>query len=206
MCRPMVIRGNEAATSYNLTEIFQLRMQGTPKEDWDRLNKCWGYIDCGDCHRSEGHCGWCPLSSTCLPLPLDPLSRMFPLLSPMRVKGICAFGSERFELRTGGLGCQVSTITFLTSIITIFCTLFGVFVMYGLLRLYTWVRLGTTRGGYVVYGDGTEGIWVRKNKSWGEWWKRVSGKAKASDTDIIEDSRPFRRDERQPLLNGQENN
>ena len=116
-------------------------------------------------------------SSTCLPLPIDPLSRAFPLLSPIRYKFICATGPERFELRTGGLGCQVSTITFLTSIITIICTLFGVLVLYCL--FYVTDKMGfvskARKGGWVVYGDGREDVWVRKSESWGRLWRRWAG-------------------------------
>lgn len=43
----------------NVTELIHERFQGSPKEDWERLALCWGYSDCGDCHRSEGFCGWC---------------------------------------------------------------------------------------------------------------------------------------------------
>lgn len=122
-------------------------------------------------------------SSTCLPLPIDPLSRAFPLLSPIRYKFICATGPERFELRTSGLGCQVSTITFLTSIVTIVCTLFGVLVLY--LIFYAAERIGFTlqarKSGYVLYADGREGIWVRKGEGWGRWWRRVIGRPREDE-------------------------
>ena len=48
---------------YNATEVFE-RYQDAPKEDRDRLKICWGFADCGDCHRSEGHCGWCGIVCT----------------------------------------------------------------------------------------------------------------------------------------------
>ncbi|KAF1967457.1 hypothetical protein BU23DRAFT_602877 [Bimuria novae-zelandiae CBS 107.79] len=168
---------------FNVTEILQQRWEDSPKDNRERLELCWGYNDCGDCHRSKGHCGWCAISSTCLPLPLDPWSRAFPLLSPMRHKFICATGPERFELRTSGLGCQVSTITFLTSIVTIFCTLFGVLVLYFL--FYAGDRIGfalkTRKGGWVVYGDGREGVWVRKSASWGRWWRMLTGRLRENE-------------------------
>lgn len=118
---------------------------------------------------------------------MDPLSHAFPLLSPMRYKFICATGPERFELRTSGLGCQVSTITFLTSIVTIFCTLFGVLVLYFV--FYASHKIGSVlkgRGnGWVVYGNGNEGVWVRRGKSWGEWWGRVTGRLSLDETSGI---------------------
>ncbi|EUC34931.1 hypothetical protein COCCADRAFT_92176 [Bipolaris zeicola 26-R-13] len=193
----------------NTTELFHQRLQKSPKEDWDRLKRCWGYMDCGDCHRSTGHCGWCAISSTCLPLPLDDaFSRTFPLLSPIRHHDICALGSERFELRTGGLGCQVSTITFLTSLVTIFCTLFGVLVLYGVSKCVGWVVWGTRArsGGYVVYEDGRGGVWVREG--WGRWWRRVGGMQREEEVEVVDEGtgrRGFiwwneRGGERRPLL------
>lgn len=47
--------------SKNVTELIHQRLQSSPKDDWGRLLECWGYDDCGDCHRSEGHCGWCAI-------------------------------------------------------------------------------------------------------------------------------------------------
>ncbi|KAF2685443.1 hypothetical protein K458DRAFT_417497 [Lentithecium fluviatile CBS 122367] len=168
---------------FNVSDILQQRWENSPKDDRKRLELCWGYNDCGDCHRSEGFCGWCALSQTCLPLPRDPLSRAFPLLSPMRYKFICATGPERFELRTSGLGCQVSTITFLTSIVTIFCTIFGVVVLYGLAKLIAGIMfsLRARKGGWVVYGDGREGVWVRRSEDWGRWWRRLTGKPREDE-------------------------
>lgn len=109
---------------------------------------------------------------------MDTFSRTFPLLSPTRHKFICAMGPERFELRTSGLGCQVSTITFLTSIVTIFCTLFGVLVLYGLVKVIKWIAFasGARKGGWTVFGDGSEEVWARKSESWGRWWQRMRGK------------------------------
>jgi hypothetical protein len=95
----------------------------------------------------------------------------------MRHKLICATGPERFELRTSGLGCQVSTITFLTSIVTIFCTLLGVLVLYGVVKALKGIIFATKarKGGWVVHGDGSEEPWVRKSESWGRWWRRMTG-------------------------------
>ncbi|KAJ4993473.1 hypothetical protein SVAN01_01021 [Stagonosporopsis vannaccii] len=176
------------ASSFNVTSILYERYQDAPKDDWDRLFKCWGISDCGDCHRSNGSCGWCPISSTCLPLPTDRLSRAFPLLTPVRYKGICAFGSERFELRTGGLGCQVSTITFLTAIVTIFATIFGLLFIYGLVIVSKWLYLivSGSNNGWVQYADGTGEIWVRR-ESWGRWWRRITGQQKECEVEEVDE-------------------
>ncbi|KAF1962553.1 hypothetical protein CC80DRAFT_512696 [Byssothecium circinans] len=172
----------------NVTAILQQRWEHSPDDDKKRLELCWGYSDCGDCHRSDGFCGWCALSQTCLPLPTDPLSRSFPLLSPIRYKFICATGPERFELRTGGLGCQVSTITFLTSIITIFCTLVGVLVLYGLIKAIRGIIFASKarNGGWIVYGDGSEAVWTRKSESWGHWWRRMTGQSRDDEVQEID--------------------
>ncbi|KAF2269321.1 hypothetical protein CC78DRAFT_277514 [Lojkania enalia] len=184
---PLISYSGPNTSLYNVSALLQQKWEDSPKDDRKRLELCWGYNDCGDCHRSIGNCGWCAISSTCLPLPLDPLSRAFPLLSPIRYKFICAMGPERFELRTSGLGCQVSTITFLTSIVTIFCTLFGVLVLYGLVKLIKITTFATKarKGGWILYADGSGEVWVRK-ETWGRWWRRVRGKPR-EDAEVIID-------------------
>jgi hypothetical protein len=109
----------------------------------------------------------------------------------MRYKFICAQGPERFELRTAGLGCQVSTITFLTSIVTIFSTLFGVLVLYLLVKCAKWVGLGTraSKGGYVVQPNDEqwkEDVWVRQSESWGKWWRRLRGEQKEFEVEEVD--------------------
>ncbi|KAH7349009.1 hypothetical protein BKA66DRAFT_477104 [Pyrenochaeta sp. MPI-SDFR-AT-0127] len=193
-CPSIYAQPADAGTSFNLTQLFELRYQDSPKEDRDRLRKCWGFTDCGDCHRSEGFCGWCAISQTCLPLPTDPLSRAFPLLSPIRYKFICAMGPERFELRTSGLGCQVSTITFLTSIVTIVSTLFGVLVLFGLWQLSKWVGLGlrAKNGGWTLYEDGSGEVWVRRGENWAKWWRRMRGEQKEFEVEEVDEGAPRR--------------
>jgi hypothetical protein len=109
----------------------------------------------------------------------------------MRYKFICAQGPERFELRTAGLGCQVSTITFLTSIVTIFSTLFGVLVLYLLVKCAKWAGLGTraSKGGYVVQPNDEqwkEDVWVRQSESWGKWWRRLRGEQKEFEVEEVD--------------------
>lgn len=120
---------------------------------------------------------------------MDPLSRAFPLLSPIRYKFICAMGPERFELRTSGLGCQVSTITFLTSIVTIFCTLFGVLVLYGLVKAIKWIVLAVRarKGGWTVHGDGRQEVWVRRGESWGKWWRKIHGRLSEDEIEDVDE-------------------
>lgn len=45
----------------NVTELIHQRLETSSDKDWERLKLCWGYLDCGDCHRSKGHCGWCAI-------------------------------------------------------------------------------------------------------------------------------------------------
>jgi hypothetical protein len=129
-------------------------------------------------------------SYTCLPLPDDSLTHAFPLLSPARYKGICALGSERFELRTAGLGCQVSTITFLTSIVTIFSTLFGVVILWLLSKCLKWVGvdLWARKGGFVLYPNDEESwkgeLWVRRKEGWVKRLRRIRGDQK--EFEVIE--------------------
>ena len=135
-------------------------------------------------------------SGTCLPLPQDGFSKAFPLLSPLKHKDTCAYGPERFELRTSGLGCQVSTITFLTSLVTIFATIAGLIVLYGLIKLIQGIvfSVRAQKGGWYVeviedvggVGDSFRraGVWTRSGPSWGTWWRRLRGTEK--EDEVIE--------------------
>lgn len=124
-----------------------------------------------------------PKSNTCLPLPLTPAARALPLLSPLAHPTICAFSSERFELRTGGLGCAVSTLTFLACVVTIFCTLAATLLGWAAVRLGVWVGgvWKARKGGWVRYADGREEVWVRRREGWWVWWRRVRGKARGEE-------------------------
>ncbi|KAF2021310.1 hypothetical protein BU24DRAFT_416971 [Aaosphaeria arxii CBS 175.79] len=62
-CPTISLRSNDY--NANTTQlILAQRWQDSPKDDRQRLEKCWGYTDCGDCHRSEGFCGWCAIVSS----------------------------------------------------------------------------------------------------------------------------------------------
>ena len=52
----------------NVTSLLYEQYQNAPEDEWDRLYKCWGISDCGDCHRSNEFCGWCPIVSNPLHL------------------------------------------------------------------------------------------------------------------------------------------
>lgn len=90
----------------------------------DRLLKCWRNQDCGSCTHSRYGCGWCPYSSTCVPVSS--------LLQPLSDAQTCPLRSERFELRTRALGCGCSTTTFLTVVVTVFATITALLLIYGI--------------------------------------------------------------------------
>ena len=69
---PSAKRDDDALT--NVTALIHDRFQSSLKEDWERLMLCWGYSDCGDCHRSEGFCGWCAVVGSVFSF-LNPLLR-----------------------------------------------------------------------------------------------------------------------------------
>jgi len=74
-------------------------------------------------------------SSTCIPN-LSPLQIFAPVVNP----DICPLWSERWEVRTKGLGCHVSTITLLACVVSVVST----FAVIGLavegLRMGRWMR------------------------------------------------------------------
>ncbi|KAK2030729.1 hypothetical protein LX32DRAFT_692297 [Colletotrichum zoysiae] len=108
--RPMEAPGAE--------ETWQLRQNFTVRKASDaHLFRCWKHQDCRVC-LAEYQCSWCPMTSACVPNAFA-----IPLLAPAYEEDICPYWAERWEIRTRPLGCQVSTITSLTSIISIICTL-----------------------------------------------------------------------------------
>lgn len=99
--------------------------------------------------------------------------------------------SERFELRTSGLGCQVSTITFLTSIVTIFATIGVLLFLFLSFKLAKWVDLSlrSAKGGWAVYEEETVrrgDVWVRTPEGWGPWWRRMRGEQRGNEVLIVD--------------------
>jgi hypothetical protein len=78
--------------------------------------------------------------------------------------------------------------------VTIFCTLFGVLFLYGLVKCIKWAGLGASasKGGYAVYEDGTGGVWVRKSEGWAKWWRRMRGEQKEFEVEEVDDGTPKR--------------
>lgn len=126
----------------------------------DMLRICWSKQDCSSCLNTawmkadDGGgsvgCSWCPGSQTCIPNPYSP-----PLFAPFHNPDICPLWYERWELRTKPLGCYVSTITFLSVIVTVISTLLIVGILvaigFGIRRFVLWNREEINRGWWKVW-------------------------------------------------------
>ncbi|KXJ96001.1 hypothetical protein Micbo1qcDRAFT_30428 [Microdochium bolleyi] len=121
-------------------------------DDDDHLHRCWHLTNCKDCLGMESDCSWCPFSWTCVPN----RNKNLPFLAPAWDEDICPHWAERWELRTRPLGCQVSTITTLTSLVTIACTLtlvlLGFGTIFGVRQVSRWCGRRRIRKGRSVQG------------------------------------------------------
>ncbi|KAI5200262.1 hypothetical protein E4T39_05793 [Aureobasidium subglaciale] len=134
-----------------------------------RRKDCWRIQDCGSCLKSKHGCGWCPSYIPLLDLApgLDALSSTNWLIQTKSAVFhlLCPLASERYELRTRTLGCNCSTTTFLSVIVTIFCTIAVLLLISGVLWLLKWWGRTFRSGGWeiVVEEDGRvrEGTWRR---------------------------------------------
>ncbi|KAI5837794.1 hypothetical protein DFP73DRAFT_281530 [Morchella snyderi] len=114
--------------------------------DPERLfQHCWRRNSCGECLKTHMPCGWCPTSQACVPA----FSGLF---TPLGDPKVCPMPSERFELRTKPLGCSVSTITALTTVISVFSTLLLVGIIFAIVRYHAllgslWRRIWRRSGG-----------------------------------------------------------
>jgi hypothetical protein len=97
-------------------------------------------------------------SSTCVPN----TSRIH-ILAPIGNPDICPHWSERWELRTKPLGCQVSTITFFTCIVSVLAA----FVVIGLVAL----GVKVTRKIQVRWKTRKEGWWKVWRFYQPGWWR-----------------------------------
>ncbi|KAK4621852.1 hypothetical protein CLAFUW4_07420 [Fulvia fulva] len=135
-----------------------------------RAAACWRIQDCGSCLHSKHGCGWCPVSSTCVP--------STNLLDPISKADICPLRSERFELRTKALGCNCSTTTLLSVIVTVFVTIAALGLVYAIFAairdVHPFLGTGNFEGTELeIKEDGTrvEKSWWRD--SWRKWIYRV---------------------------------
>ncbi|KAI0135150.1 hypothetical protein F4814DRAFT_400020 [Daldinia grandis] len=137
---------------------------GNPADD-AHLQRCWRIQNCKECLKEESDCSWCPFSWTCVPN-----SNQIQLLAPAWNENVCPHWAERWEIRTRPLGCQVSTITTLASLVSIASTL--AFVL-----LVTLVVFGIRRlMGYNKKNPGWWRIWEYDWRRWnelGHQWLRM---------------------------------
>jgi len=179
------------------------------KDENLHLMQCWRIQDCGHCVVSKHSCGWCPYSSTCVPLP-----KHGHLLSPIHNAHICPMPwQERWELRTAPFGCNCSTTTFLAALITCASTIVSLIVLWLLYKILRalWKAYRGANGGWklqvIEAQDGErwiEGTWVRKDggvvrgvKDWatkmGRWIMRedTRGDGRNPDELVVGENRPL---------------
>ncbi|KAI6085435.1 hypothetical protein F4821DRAFT_149780 [Hypoxylon rubiginosum] len=131
----------------------------SPADD-EHLLRCWRIQDCKGC-LAQSDCSWCPFSWTCVPN-----SNRVPFMAPAWDENVCPHWAERWEIRTRPLGCQVSTITTLTSLVTIASTL--VFVLLVTLAVFGIRRLRA----YTKKNPTWWKMWTYNWTSWPTRWQR----------------------------------
>lgn len=126
--------------------------------DDEHFLRCWKHQTCKGC-LAASQCGWCPFTWSCVPNTSN-----MPLLAPAYNENICPHWAERWELRTRPLGCQVSSITSLTAIVTIVSTLVFVLLMVSLVMA---IRR------FWQYHKKHPGWWRLRNQRWARMWLRA---------------------------------
>ncbi|PGG96059.1 hypothetical protein AJ79_09747 [Helicocarpus griseus UAMH5409] len=158
---------------HNSSEIspeFPSRHQNPGDNSGDEdplLYLCWRQQSCSSCLAASKVC--------ILNLHPQPPPPPFQLLASLTDPHICPLGTrERWELRAAPLGCNVSTITFLSSFVSVLGTLALLLVGWaavvagragwrGLRR--AWMRGGSGSGiGIGIGGDGGDGGWRWVNR------------------------------------------
>ncbi|PLB35427.1 uncharacterized protein BDW47DRAFT_128091 [Aspergillus candidus] len=137
---------------------------------------CWRRQSCGWCLEGDVPCSWCAVTSTCVPNPSH-----FPILAPVLNTGICPLGQkERWELRAPPFGCHVSTVTFLSVVVSVLGTVSAIGAGVLAVRLWKkrssgcweWGKLGGSfYGASDGIGDrsvGEEGDLEGRSRYWGE--------------------------------------
>jgi len=96
---------------------------------------------------------------------------------------VCPWWSERWELRTRPLGCNVSTLTFLTSIVTILSTLFAIGVLVGSIVVLKLVRIR-----WRARTDGWWKFWEHYDRHWYlPLRNRVEGEGQSESSALLDD-------------------
>ncbi|KAK8187304.1 hypothetical protein IWZ00DRAFT_511213 [Phyllosticta capitalensis] len=149
----------------------------------EQVRRCWRLGTCGSCLSEGGGstCGWCPLSSTCIPLP--PSHSLPLILLPLAHPNICSQPSERFELRTKSFGrdsCNVSTLMVLTAVVAALCGVAAVFLAWAIWRVGSgawrgWREASARDGTELVVGERGERTWQPWERSGGKGWRGFAG-------------------------------
>jgi hypothetical protein len=76
--------------------------------------------------------------------------------------------------------------------VTIFCTIGGLTLLYGLVKCIGWLRFFARagKGGWTVYGENVERreeVWKRKAESWGRWWRKMTGRLREDERLVLDD-------------------
>ena len=131
------------------------------------LRRCWRIQDCYSCLHTSDPCSWCAVSSTCIAneAPIG-------LLAPIWKSNICPISDERWELRAKGLGCKVSTLTFLSVLAGILATIAIVVWLSIAVRIWTWLRRRWRKDHLGLYA-----LRAVVERGWNELWTR-SGQGK----------------------------
>jgi hypothetical protein len=117
----------------------------------DTFHRCWRLQTCDSCISSDGPCGWCAISQTCVPI-VDH-GTVLPILAPIRNESICPLGwQERWELRNKTFGCRCSTMTLLSVVIAVASTIVGILLIWSIIQLGKWM------------------VWKWKSRG-KEWWR-----------------------------------
>lgn len=148
------------------------------------LRRCWRLQDCYSCLHTFDPCSWCAVSSTCVAneAPIG-------LLAPIWKPNVCPISDERWELRAKGLGCKVSTFTFLSLLAGILATIAIVLWLSLVVRTWVWLRrrwrkdhlsLHTLR---VLAERGWKRLWARSSQ--GKDKRFTNERAEGEDTRLL---------------------
>lgn len=174
-----------AAKTYEDYQIFLNSTTFDLPDDLDLLYHCWRLINCESCLATDYPCSWCSISSTCVPNTI--YNFPFQILAPIKDENICPLGwRERWELRAKPFSCRCSTMTLMSVVIAVPCTLAVVVVLQILTVILRWAIRR----------------WRKRQPG---WWKlhewRPSMPHWTASRRQVDSSEEQRDEERQPLLN-----
>ena len=124
------------------------------------LARCWRIQDCYSCLHTSDPCSWCAVSSTCVSNEA-PIGLLAPIWNPK----ICPIHDERWELRAKGLGCKVSTLTFLSVLISVLATVVVVLWLWAARKVWIWLPW-RWRKDRLGYWD----LRARLGEAWTRFW------------------------------------